>query len=90
MEMSPETEERHVIMMKSSAWKMLNVMKRKQGKSTSEILEAALVRYANEEGFNPLAIKIMNDLEACSPQENEELTKILDQMTEDDLEVVEG
>jgi len=34
--------------------------------------------------------KIMATSEPCDPEENEELTRILDQMTEEDLEIVDS
>ena len=83
-----ETKERHNIMMTPSSWKVLKELRRVQGKSASEIIEMALWNLIKTEGYNSLYFKIMATTEPCDPEENEELTKILDQMTEEDLKVV--
>jgi hypothetical protein len=60
------------------------------GKSASEIIETALWNLIKTEGYNSLYFKIMANAEPCDPEENEELTRILDQMTEEDLEIVDS
>jgi len=85
-----ETKERHNIMMKPSSWKVLKELGRVQGKSASEIIETALWNLIKTEGYNSMYFKIMATSEPCDPEENEELTRILDQMTEEDLEIVDS
>jgi len=50
----------------------------------------ALWNLIKTEGYNSLYFKIMATTEPCDPEENEELTRILDQMTEEDLEIVDS
>ena len=88
MEDIRENKERHNIMLKPSSWKILKELKKVQGKSASEIIEHALWSLIKTEGYNSMYFKIMATTEPCDPEENEELTRILDQMTEEDLKVV--
>ena len=82
-----EPKERHNIMLKPSSWKVLKKLKRIQGRSASEIIEHALWNLIKTEGYNSMYFKIMATTEPCDPEENEELTRILDKMTEEDLKV---
>ncbi|ACR79955.1 hypothetical protein [Kosmotoga olearia] len=85
-----ETKERHNIMMRPSTWKVLNELKRILGKSASEIIERSLWKFIESEGYNSLYFKIMSTVEPCDDEENAELTKILDAMTKEDLEIADG
>ena len=87
MEDIREPKERHNIMLKPSSWKVLKKLKRIQGRSASEIIEHALWNLIKTEGYNSMYFKIMATTEPCDPEENEELTRILDKMTEEDLKV---
>jgi len=85
-----EIKQRHNIMMRPSAWRILNELKRIQGESASEIIERSLWRFIESEGYNSLYFKIMSTVEPCDAEENAELTRILDTMSEKDLEIVDG
>ncbi len=82
-----ETKERHSIMMRPSAWKILNELKRLHNTSNSELLEEALWFFLKAKKYNPLYFKLMTTVAPCEPEENEELTKLLDDMTEDDWKI---
>ncbi len=79
---------RHNIMMDDEIWKILSELKRIMGKSVSKILEEAVNEYLKRHRFNSLYFKLMATVPPCDEEENEELTKILDTLTEEDLEVV--
>jgi len=79
---------RHNIMMDDEIWKILSELKRIMGKSVSKILEEAVNEYLKRYRFNSLYFKLMATVPPCDEEENEELTKILDTLTEEDLEVV--
>lgn len=78
---------RHNINLDPSVWLILNEIKRLTGESISQILEKATWEYLKVKGFNRAYFKLMLASEPCSDEENEELTKILDSLTEKDLEI---
>lgn len=83
-----EIRKRHNIMLAQPTWIILKELKRIHEKSVSKILEEALWNYIETKGYNSLYFKLMADVKPCDDKENDELTKILDDMTEEDLEVV--
>ncbi|HAA84742.1 MAG TPA: hypothetical protein DCE14_00075 [Kosmotogaceae bacterium] len=87
MSRTSETKERHNIMLTPSSWKLINELGRIQRKSASEILEEALWKMIESEGYNSTYFKLMATAEQCDPQENEELTRVLDEMTEEDMRI---
>lgn len=68
-------------------WATLETLKRIQGKSISDIIEISVRSYVKTEKINPVYIKMMTDpkIKYMSKKENDEITAILDSMTEDDL-----
>jgi len=85
-----EKRESHSIIMKPSSWKVLKALGRIQGKSAGEVVETALWKLIEAEGYNPMYFKIMASAEPCDPEENKELIEILDRMTEEDLKIVKS
>lgn len=85
-----EKRESHSIMMYPSSWKVLKALGHIQGKGAGEVVETALWKLIEAEGFNPMYFKIMASAEPCDPEENKELTEILDRMTEEDLKIVKS
>ena len=83
------TKERHSITMSPLAWTILNKLKAIQKKSISSILEESLMNMIKEEGYNATYFKIMASASACNDEESKELTKILDSLREEDLEIAE-
>lgn len=79
---------RHNIMLANSTWKILEELKRVHATSASKILEEALWHYIETKGYNSLYFKLMSDVKPCDDVENEELTEILDNMSEEDFKVV--
>lgn len=82
-------KERHNITMSASAWEILKKLKVIQKKSISEIIEESLMRELKEKGYNPTYFKIMSSVLECDDKENAEITKALDSLKEDDLEVAD-
>ena len=80
---------RRNITMNNETWTVLNELKKVLDKSISEIVEEAVLEYLKKHKFNSLYFKLMTAVSPCDEKENEELTKILDNLTEKDLEVVE-
>ncbi|TYC03102.1 MAG: hypothetical protein FXF54_01225 [Kosmotoga sp.] len=78
----------HNIMLANSSWKVLEELKRVHSTSASKILEEALWHYIETKGYNSLYFKLMSDVKPCNNVESEELTEILDNMTEEDFKVV--
>lgn len=68
-------------------WTVLEALKRIQGKSISDIIENSVKKYVKLEKINPLYIKMMTDpnVKRMSKKENDEITAILDNMTEDEM-----
>lgn len=79
---------RHNITMSKEVWTILNELKKSLDKSISEILEEAVLEYLERHKYNSLYFKLMANAELCDDEENEELTKILDSLTKEDMEVV--
>jgi len=79
---------RHNITMNESVWKILHELKKIQDRSISAILEDAVIEYLKKHGYNSLYFKLISTVPECDDKENEELTKILDSLTGEDLEVV--
>jgi len=82
-------KERHNITMSAFAWEILKKLKVIQRKSISEIIEESLMRELKEKGYNPTYFKIMSSVLECDDKENAEITKALDSLKEDDLEVAD-
>lgn len=83
------TRERHNITLSPSVWKMLELLKKTQGKSISELLETSVKHFIAKEGYNSTYFKIMSSAGSLSEKENKELASILDSLNDDDLEIVE-
>jgi len=68
-------------------WSTLEILRRIQGISISDIIEKSVKSYVKTEKINPLYIRMMTDpnVKFMSKKENDEITTILDRMTEDDL-----
>jgi hypothetical protein len=81
------TKTRHNITLSPKVWRILKELKRVQGLSISEILEAAILKTVKDENYNPAYFKIMANAQPCDEKENEELTKILDGLSEEDLKI---
>jgi len=79
---------RHNITMSDETWTILNELKKVLDKSASEILEEAVNEYLEKHRFNSLYFKLMATVPPCDEEENEELTQVLDSLTEEDTEVV--
>ena len=79
---------RHNIMIDDELWKTLSELKKTLDKSISQILEEAVIEYLERHKYNSLYFKLMASVPPCDDEENEELTKILDSLTEEDMEVV--
>jgi hypothetical protein len=78
---------RHNITLSQDIWKVLLLLKNVNGKSVSETIELCVKKFLANQGYQSTYLKIMSSVSACDDDENEELTKILDTLTEDDLEV---
>ena len=74
--------------MSNEIWSILEELKRISGKSISEIIEEAVKEYIERHEIDSLYFKLMASVPPCDDEENEELTKLLDSLTEEDLEVV--
>ncbi|MFC2083951.1 hypothetical protein ACFLS9_02740 [Bacteroidota bacterium] len=83
------TKQRHSITLSPSVWNILKLLKKTQGKSISEILEISVRELVKKEGYNKTYFKIMATAKPVNDKENKELTKLLDSLNEDDLEIVE-
>lgn len=68
-------------------WSTLEILRRIQGISISDIIENSVKSYVKTEKINPLYIRMMTDpnVKFMSKKENDEITAILDRMTKDDL-----
>jgi len=68
-------------------WAILETLKRIQGRSISDIIENSVKKYVKLEKINPLYLKMMTDpnVKYMSQKENNEITTILDNMTEEDM-----
>lgn len=84
-----ETKKRHNLTLSPEIWTILSELKKINGKSICEIIEDAVKKMVKHEKINPVYFKIMSSTPYCDNKENIELTKVLDEMTEHDLEVVE-
>lgn len=68
-------------------WATLETLRRIQGKSISDIIETSVRSYVKTEKISSLYLKIMTDpdIKVMSQKESDEITAILDKMTEEDL-----
>ena len=71
-------------------WAILETLKRVQGRSISAIIENSVKKYVKLEKINPLYLKMMTDpnVKHMTKKENDEITAILDNMTEEDMKPV--
>lgn len=71
-------------------WAILETLKRVQGRSISDIIENSVKKYVKLEKINPLYLKMMTDpnVKQMTKKENDEITTILDNMTEEDMKPV--
>ena len=74
--------------MSNEIWSILKELKRISDKSISEIIEEAVKEYIERHKIDSLYLRLMASVPPCDEKENEELTKLLDSLTEEDLEVV--
>lgn len=74
--------------MSNETWLILKELKKISDRSISEIIEEAVKEYLERHKINSLYFKLMASAPPCDDKENEELTKILDSLTEEDMEVV--
>ncbi len=80
-------KQRHNLTFSPEIWNILTELKRVQGKSISQVIEEAVKSHIKSKGYNGAYFKMMADSEYCDDRENEELTKVLDSLTELDLEI---
>lgn len=85
-----EVRERHNIMINPKLWEILKRLEVIKGKSISKIIEESVIKMLKEEGYNTTYFKIMSSVLECDDKENEEITKVLDSLKEEDLEVAES
>ncbi len=83
------TKERHNLILSSQLWSIVKEISRLTGKSISKIVEEATWKLIEKKGYNRAYFKLMSEILPCSDEENEELTRILNGLSEEDLEVVE-
>jgi hypothetical protein len=81
--------EKHNITLAPKTWNTLKVLRRSRGKSISQIIEEAVDDMIKNRNYNPTYFKIMSSTEFCSDEENKELSKMLNSLTEDDLKIEE-
>ena len=81
---------RHNIMMSPEAWTVLQELRRVQGESVSNLIEAAVWAYIKLNKYNATYFKIMSTAPPLDDADNAELTELLDSLTPEDLEVVES
>jgi len=79
-----ENKERHNIMIPGNLWKIAKELGRIKGKSASEVIEESLLSHIKSNGYSRAYFKLMA-VPNCSSEENEELTKALDSLKEEDL-----
>jgi len=82
-------KERHNIMIDNQVWAALQELKRLKGKSMSFIMEKAVKNYLKSNKYNNLYFKLMNTVPFCDNRENEEITEMLEQLTEENLEITD-
>jgi len=83
--MPQETKERHNIMIPADLWNLVKEIGRIHGKSASEVIEDSVKSHIKSSGFSRAYFKLMT-AQDCSPEENEELTRALDSLTEEDTQ----
>ncbi|MFB6226664.1 MAG: ribbon-helix-helix protein, CopG family, partial [Candidatus Paceibacteria bacterium] len=81
--------ERHSITISPEVWEILENLKQTKNKSISELIENAVKKQIKDEGYNATYFKMMADTEYVSDEENEELTKALDKLDDEDLEIAD-
>jgi hypothetical protein len=81
-------KQRHSIVMSPQTWKTLEKIAEIKRKSLSQLLEEAVISMIKTEKINSAYFKIMSTVPYCDDDENEELTKMLDSLTEQDLTTV--
>jgi len=82
-------KERHNLTLSKETWELLRKVKEIEGKSISSILEESFLMYLKKKNYNPVYFKIMLTTPPCDSKEEEELTKILDNLSDEDLEIAE-
>lgn len=80
---------RHNIMMDKETWDLLNEIKMITDKSISQIVEEAVKEYIDRHKNDSLKLMLLTTVPYVDDEENEELTKLLDELTPEDLEVAE-
>lgn len=78
---------RHNITISKEKWAILSLLKKTLDKSYSEIIEEALSEYIEKLNINKVYLQLMS-VPFCDKEENEALTRELDSLTKEDLEVV--
>lgn len=78
---------RHNITISEEKWAMLSLLKKALDKSYSELIEEAISEYLENRKINKVYLQLMS-VPFCDKEENEALTRELDSLTEEDLEVV--
>ena len=77
-------KERHNLTLSKETWELLRKVKEIEGKSISSILEESFLMYLKKKNYNPVYFKIMLTTPPCDSKEEEELTKILDRLSDED------
>ena len=83
--MPQEVKERHNIMVPGDLWELIREIGRILGKNASEVIEDSLKSYIKNNGYNRAFFKLMA-APNCPAEENEELTKALDSLTEEETQ----
>jgi hypothetical protein len=78
---------RHNLILSNETWAILTELKKLQSKSISSIIEDTVQTYLEVNKYNKLYFKLLNISPFCDKSENEEISKSLDSLTEDDLKV---
>lgn len=76
-------------MFSDDIWRLLQQLKKIQGKSISELIETAILKMMKDNNYNEIYFKIMSESTYCSDKENEELSLLLDSLSARDLEIAE-
>ena len=78
---------RHNLVLSDETWAILNELKRLKGISISAIIEETVKTYLKANKYNELYFKLHGISPFCDEKENNELTEILDNLSEEDMEI---
>jgi len=81
-------KERHNLVMSPQVWHILSELRKIKSESISTILEDMVLNYLKNNNFDTVYFKIMSS-PYCDSNESLKISKALDSLTSDDLEIVE-